>query len=417
MESNTRDDQAFVSALEAVSLPHADTPRFKAALKEKLLAEAAQRAQPVRPARPAGVVGHPWWRYALVAAALLVVLTWQMLPAPLPAFAYLEIEVNPGVRLTLNVRGQVIGLEPLDDAAALALGNINLRRQSAAEVVTQVLGRLHGAALLDATSRVWLVASPVGEARAEEIEKLLTVAQTAVNTATQRLLTQSAAAQGLVVDRERYEIAKQAALRPSQYLRVARAGVSAAGMKELVAAGARLQATGKLPGNRLRELAELVAELLELGLPEGEAVQLIETLLAQEQSMERLTKRIEKAVERIEEGQALKDAVQELREGEDRLDERDDEDDEDDDKDDDEDDKRDRSEGRGQGQGQDQGQGQREREDKRENQREDKREDEGEGGIDDTGDDERKPGPEDIPPQTDGDGQDKQENEDEDEGN
>ena len=388
MESNTRDDQAFVSALEAVSLPHADTPRFKAALKEKLLAEAAQRAQPVRPARPAGVVGHPWWRYALVAAALLVVLAWQMLPAPLPAFAYLEIEVNPGVRLTLNVRGQVIGLEPLDDAAALALGNINLRRQSAAEVVTQVLGRLHGAALLDATSRVWLVASPVGEARAEEIEKLLTMAQTAVNTATQHLLTQSAAAQGLVVDRERYEIAKQAALRPSQYLRVARAGVSAAGMKELVAAVARLQATGKLPGNRLRELAELVAELLELGLPEGEAVQLIETLLAQEQSMERLTKRIEKAVERIEEGQALKDAVQELREGKDRLDERDDaEDDEDDDKDD----KRDKSEGRGQGQGQ----SQREREDKREDQREDEREDD--------------------PPQPDEDGRDKDEGEDEDE--
>jgi len=388
METNTRDDQAFVSALEAVSLPHADTPRFKAALKEKLLAEAAQRAQPVRPARPASVVGHPWWRYALVAAALLVVLAWQMLPAPLPAFAYLEIEVNPGVRLTLNVRGQVIGLEPLDDAAALALGNINLRRQTTAEVVTQVLGRLHGAALLDATSRVWLVASPVGEARAEEIEKLLTMAQTAVNTATQHLLTQSAAAQGLVVDRERYEIAKQAALRPSQYLRVARAGVSAAGMKELVAAGARLQATGKLPGNRLRELAELVAELLELGLPEGEAVQLIETLLAQEQNMERLTKRIEKAVERIEEGQALKDAVQELREGKDRLDERDDaEDDEDDDKDD----KRDKSEGRGQGQGQ----SQREREDKREDQREDEREDD--------------------PPQPDEDGRDKDEGEDEDE--
>jgi cobalamin biosynthesis protein CobT len=319
---------------------------------------------------------------------MLVVLTWQMLPDPLPAFAYLEIEVNPGVRLTLNVRGQVIGLEPLDDAAALALGNISLRRQTTAEVVTQVLGRLHGAALLDATSRVWLVASPVGEARAEEIEKLLTMAQTAVNTATQHLLTQSAAAQGLVVDRERYEIAKQAALRPSQYLRVARAGVSAAGMKELVAAGARLQATGKLPGNRLRELAELVAELLELGLPEGEAVQLIETLLAQEQNMERLTKRIEKAVERIEEGQALKDAVQELREGKDRLDERDDaEDDEDDDKDD----KRDKSEGRGQGQGQ----SQREREDKREDQREDEREDD--------------------PPQPDEDGRDKDEGEDEDE--
>jgi hypothetical protein len=398
METNARDDQAFVSALEAVSLPHADAPRFKAALKEKLLAEAAQRAQPVRPARPASVVGHPWWRYALVAAALLVVLTWQMLPAPLPAFAYLEIEVNPGVRLTLSVRGQVVGLEPLDDAAALALGNINLRRRTTAEVVTQVMGRLHGAALLDATSRVWLVASPVGEARAEEIEKLLAMAQTAVTTATQRLLTQSAAAQGLVVDRERYEIAMQAALRPSQYLRVARAGVSAAGIKELVAAGARLQATGKLPGNRLRELAELVAELLELGLPEGEAVQLIETLLAQGQSMERLTKRIEKAVDRIDEGQALKDAVQELREGKDRLDERDDEDD---DKDDDEDDKRGKSEGRGQGQGQ----SQREREDKRENQREDKRDNEREDKRDDD------------PPQPDEDGRDKDEGEDEDEGN
>jgi DNA repair protein RadC len=342
MTGNARDDQAFVSALEAVPLPQADTPLFKAELKAKLLAEAARRAQPVRPARPTAVVGHPWWRYALVAAALLVVLAWQMLPAPLPAFACLEIEVNPGVRLTLNVRGQVIGMEPLDDAAALALGELDVRRRTTAEVVVQILERLHGAALLDATSRVWLVASPVGEAQAEEIERLLTAAKEAVNTTTQRLLAQAPAAQGLVIDRERYEIAKQAALRPSQYLRVARAGVSAAGMKELVAAGARLQATGKLAGNRLRELAELIAELIELGLPEGEAVQLIETLLAEEQSIERLTKRIEKAVERVEEGQALKDAVRELREGKDQIDERDD-------AEDDEDDDQDKPEDRGQG--------------------------------------------------------------------
>ena len=369
MDSNARDDQAFVAALEAVPLPHADTPLFKAQLKAKLLAEAA---------RPARVVRPVWWRYALVAAVMLVALTWQIFPAPLPAFAYLELEVNPGVRLTINRRGQVIGIEPLDDAAALALRELTTRGRTTAQVVVQVLGRLHGAALLDASSQVWLVASPIGETRAEEIAELLAGAQKAVNTETQRLLTQSPAVQNLVVDRERYEVAKQAALRPSQYARLARAGVSASGLKELVAAGARLQAAGKMTGNRLREFAELIAELVELGLPEGEATQLIETMLVKEQSMERLTKRIERTVERIEDGHALKDAVRELREGTDPSGESDEPLDEED---------NDRGEDRtgGQGRGRE-----REREDEEENKREDKREGEDEDEGDGESDDERK---------------------------
>ncbi|MBT9176887.1 MAG: hypothetical protein DDT20_01212 [Firmicutes bacterium] len=329
MESRERDDKAFLTALEAVPLPHVDAPLFKAQLKARLLAEVTR---PARSARPAPAVRSAWWRYALVAAALLVVLAWQMMPAPLPAFAYLEIEVNPAMRLTLNIRGEVIGIEPLDETARLPLSEIVFRRRPTAQVVAQILERLHGAALLDATSQVWLVVSPMGEARPEEIENLLRAAQTAVNTHTRRLLAQSTATHGLVVDRERYEVARNASLRPSQYTRVARAGVSASGMQGIVTAGMRLQAAGKMTGNRLREFTELIAELLELGMPESEAVELIEGMLAKGLGIENIARRLEKAADRIEEGQTLKEAVRELRDSTGRRKDQDEEDDRDKDK-------------------------------------------------------------------------------------
>jgi len=193
--------------------------------------------------------------------------------------------------------------------------------------------RLHRAGLLKATSQVWLVVSAIGEARAEAISELLAITQAAVSQQSQHLLATPTTAHSLIVDRERYEIARQATLRPSQYARVARAGVSVSGMQGLVLAGTRLQAAGKITAGRLREFMELVAELVEAGLPEGEALQLVESMLASGQSVQGLGKRIEKVVERIEEGLALKEAVRELREGEGKADDRDDDEDRDEDKD------------------------------------------------------------------------------------
>ncbi|MBT9155539.1 MAG: hypothetical protein DDT37_00506 [Firmicutes bacterium] len=330
MDSRERDAKVLLTQLEAVPLPHVDAPLFKAQLKARLLAEAAQ---PARPARTARVNRPAWWRYAFVAAALLVVLAWQLMPAPLPAFAYLEIEINPAVRLTLNIRGQVIGIEPLDETARLALSELTLHRQTTAQVVAQILERLHGAALLDAASQVWLVISPIGDARPEEIDKLLATAKATVSTHAQRLIAHSPATHGLIVDRERYEVARQAALRPSHYARAARAGVSASGLQGIVAAGMRLQTAGIIPGNRLRELMELVAELVEAGLPQGEALQLVESMLVSGQGLQSVARRIERAVERIEEGQDLQEAARELREGRDQGNDKDNDDDDDDDHD------------------------------------------------------------------------------------
>lgn len=368
MDSEVRDDKAFLTTLEAVPLPNVDAPLFKAQLKAKLLAEAARAPRPAPSVRPA------WWRYALVAAALLVVLAWQLTPAPLPALAYIEIEVNPSVRFTIDSRGQVIGLESLDDQARLALSELRVLRQPAPQAVAQVMERLHRAGLLNATSQVWLVVSAIGEARAEAISELLAITQAAVSQQSQHLLATPTTAHSLIVDRERYEIARQATLRPSQYARVARAGVSVSGMQGLVLAGTRLQAAGKITAGRLREFMELVAELVEAGLPEGEALQLVESMLASGQSVQGLGKRIEKVVERIEEGLALKEAVRELREGEGKADDRDDDEDRDEDKDNE--------------RGQDKERG-REREDERGGGRDNERDGESEDELEPEGEDKR----------------------------
>lgn len=394
MDSEERDDKAFLTTLEAVPLPNVDAPLFKAQLKARLLAEAARAPRPAPSVRPA------WWRYALVAAALLVVLAWQLTPASLPALAYIEIEVNPSVRLTIDSRGQVIGLESLDDQARLALSELRVLRQPAPQAVAQVMERLHRAGLLKATSQVWLVVSPIGEARAEAISELLAITQAAVSQQSQHLLATPTTAHSLIVDRERYEIARQATLRPSQYARVAKAGVSVSGMQGLVLAGKRLQAADKITGGRMREFMELVAELVEAGLPEGEALQLVESMLASGQSVQGLGKRIEKAVERIEEGLALKEAVRELREGAGKADDRDDDEDRDEDKDNERgqdkergrerEDEREREDDRGGGRGRD---NERERDDEGKDEDEDEGEDERErdNERDDESEDEREP--------------------------
>ncbi len=325
MESKGRDDKAFVAELETITLPHIDNPLFKAQLKSRLLAEAAL------PTRRGTTNSTAWWRYALVAAAFLAVLSWQLMPRPLPALAYLEIEVNPSVRLTVNSRRQVVNIEPLDEQAKLALQGFDVLGQPAIRVVPQVLEWLHRAAPLNHSSEIWLIVSPLGDAQPEVIDRLLSNTQTAASLHAQHLLAGAVTTHGLVIDRVRYAVAKQGALRPSQYARVAKAGISAYGMRALVAAGTRLKATGKLTDDQTREFMDLVAELLELGISEGEAAELIESLLVKGHSTRNLVTRIERAVERIEKGQEAKEAVRELREETERVDDEDEADERDED--------------------------------------------------------------------------------------
>lgn len=126
-------------------------------------------AWPSSPARsPFAKPAFAWTRLRLVAAAAALALLLMAPGAyiyanrPLPAMAYVSVDINPGVDLGVDARGGVVSAEPTNDDGATILARVSVVRLK----LDEALGKLAEAAieagyLTDQNSLVIVAAVPV----------------------------------------------------------------------------------------------------------------------------------------------------------------------------------------------------------------------------------------------------------------
>jgi hypothetical protein len=285
MDKVTNEQLQLAEELENIRFPEVRTPFHKERLKSVLLDHAHPSRQPARlPVfRSLSDMFFGMRRkmaFALpVVALLLLLVTWQAFtPAP-QAFAYLVLEVNPAVRLTIDTNNKVIGFEAMDPRAREVFQQLKLRSKKAEQAVVEIVDRFYDQGILTPGGRVLLVMSPVAVVKQENLTAALDPLHSAVS---RRLLELNIeiAANRFVMDAQTFGAAEQAGLMPSRYVRLLEAGISPEILTLLFKTGAELEIEKNAFAGQFAAIADLFPDLLDAGIPEKEAINLIKELVA-----------------------------------------------------------------------------------------------------------------------------------------
>ena len=139
------------NALRQLPLPTITTPLHKERLRLTLLAEVEATRKRQLPWAAAGF----WYSFVRFArrrslylglplvAALLWIVLWQPLFVTPPTLAYATLQANPALELSIDARGRVLEITPLNAQAGLLFTPLAFRHVSAQVAVQEIISRLY----------------------------------------------------------------------------------------------------------------------------------------------------------------------------------------------------------------------------------------------------------------------------------
>lgn len=264
-----------IEQIEAIELPKVQSIAHKQMLKSALLNYAATQSAPaptIFDRIRETFYARQRLAFALAAFALIFAIgLWQAMPAPLPAFAHMIVEVNPAVRLTIDANRNVLSYEALDEQTALLLESLNLSNVSVEAALERIMQRIHEKNVLLPDSNVLLLIYPDDDKFTDNIDEILALAEKASLRKLESLQIR-ATVRRFRIDAETFAATEQAGLKPSRYANLLERNLSSETLREF--------ATDKYEGkdyfaDQFDEIADLISELLELGILERQAVAII----------------------------------------------------------------------------------------------------------------------------------------------
>ncbi|QDY44621.1 hypothetical protein FK545_01065 [Planococcus glaciei] len=115
---------------------------------------------------------QPIWVPAIAAFAVLLLFLSVLLPSD-EAFAYVQVEINPGVELGLDEDYRVISIRDLNDDGDILIGRLGEWKNHSLD---EVLGKVIALSITDSTEEVTITTVDDGEKAKKPVEKVVTAA-------------------------------------------------------------------------------------------------------------------------------------------------------------------------------------------------------------------------------------------------
>jgi len=122
--------------------------------------------------RKAKINWLPIWVPAIAAFAVLLLFLSVLLPSD-EAFAYVQVEINPGVELGLDEDYRVISIRDLNDDGDILIGRLGEWKNHSLD---EVLGKVIALSITDSTEEVTITTVDDGKKAKKPVEKVVTAA-------------------------------------------------------------------------------------------------------------------------------------------------------------------------------------------------------------------------------------------------
>jgi len=218
-----------------------------------------------------------------------------------PAFAYITLEVNPNLTLTVDARNRVLAVELGEGKAQEIFTGMSFRNMQLEKALETITTKIEAAGLLTPERRVLLTAHPAPGTSPEQLKPLLERAQAVMKVHIHE--TATAVPVGTVVASAALaEAGRKLGVLPSLYAELVAEGIS---HETLVTLFAQLTGEGisaKRFRKEIKDIAESLLDMREEGISEATALQVLQKAIKADPSLSEVTTLVADFIDLIESG-------------------------------------------------------------------------------------------------------------------
>ncbi|HSW35869.1 MAG TPA: hypothetical protein VLH18_04615 [Candidatus Limnocylindrales bacterium] len=210
----------------------------------------------------------------VVVLSLLLLGCQAAVPTP-PAFAYITLEVNPILMLTIDADKNVIGVELRGEQARRVFDGIELSNMTLEQAFGVIAGRLNDAGFLNPENRIFLMVQSAKDANAEKMPELTVQAEQAMAQHIEQLAAKLPV-ETVAVGASFSGSARQSEVKPSDLAYLAKHGVSAEAVAALRSFTEGLGVGAEAFAKEFHRISEAFLDMVAAGLSVADAMTVLE---------------------------------------------------------------------------------------------------------------------------------------------
>jgi hypothetical protein len=229
------------------------------------------------------------WGIIVTAAALVLVLAFAAYHLFLPdprAMAYLTMQVNPALQLSLDREHKVIGVKGVDEGGKALVAQLGIiKNMELPQALREITDVLMDGGFLRPEVRIVVVLHPIDEREEENLPGLSAIAHQAV---TARLVEIGVQIKVIsqVISEDLYDTAFDEGLLPADFVDLIEAGVSENTIKSIIGLGKELGIEQELFLEEFDTIASAVEDMDEAGITANATTELIREAMRVDPSLE-----------------------------------------------------------------------------------------------------------------------------------
>ncbi|MFW0858572.1 MAG: hypothetical protein AAGB97_00030 [Dehalococcoidia bacterium] len=243
------------------------------------------------------------WGIIVTAAVLILAFAAYQLLLPGPqAMAYLTMQVNPALRLSLDREHKVIGVEGLDEDGKALLAHLDIQNKELQQALQEITDVLMDRGFLRPEVRVVIVLHPIDARVAEDLPGLSAIAHQVV---TDRLVEIGVQIKVVsqVITKDLYETAIEKGLLPAAYTDLIEAGLSEDSITSIIGLGNELDIEQELFLEEFDTIASAMIDMAETGITGDAAMAMIREAMKADPSLEEVAIIIAAEIDLVDEQQ------------------------------------------------------------------------------------------------------------------
>ncbi|MBT9150093.1 MAG: Anti-sigma-I factor RsgI6 [candidate division WS2 bacterium] len=280
MHMHNKKDESL-TRLENLEYPQVEMPAHKQQLKMALLAygHLTKRSDgaflpTLKKILEVIVVKNKYKIVVPVVLLALALVAFQVFFAAPRAVAYLTLQVNPAVKLSLNNNNAVIRVEGLDEAGKTLLAGLDVKNQKMAEAIQKITDRLHAAGFLVPERTIVVALHPAPGMSEENLSSLSAAAEQVIANRLEELDLQTEV-ESFVLSAELYNAAAELGLTPADYVGLIKAGISMESITRIISLQKELGIEKELFLDEFSSLAASYIDMIEAGMAEEGAISVL----------------------------------------------------------------------------------------------------------------------------------------------
>jgi len=227
-------------------------------------------------------------RILLMLLALLLAMSMVAIGCPAPRVvrvAYLTVQVNPALQLSLDREHKVIGVEGMDENGKALVAQLDIQNKELQQALREITAALVDGGFLSPERRIVMVLHPVAEREKGNLPDLSAIAH---QTVTDRLVEMNVQIKVVsqVITGDLYATAIGKGLLPAAYADLIEAGVSNDSIKSIIELGTEPGIEQELFLKEFDTIASAMIDMVEAGITEADALAVIKEAMKADPSLE-----------------------------------------------------------------------------------------------------------------------------------